>query len=105
MKALLIILEGPLGVGKSDLAERVSAEILRRYPSDTVEIRRPGIPRLHPLDEYVVTLLDYRPHRNRHIICDGWHWAEVVYSTVFGRPSKLHTSVFQYIEMFRSEEH
>jgi len=97
---MLIVLEGPLGVGKSSLAEEISTEILRRYPGDTVEIRRPGIPRLHPLDEYVMPLLDYRPQRKHHIVCDGWHWAEVVYSTVFGRASTMYTSVFHYIEMF-----
>lgn len=112
---MLIILDGPPGVGKSDLAEQLCAEIIRRHPQDTVEIRRQGIPRLHPLDEYVLPLLDYRPHREaharqpdgsmvrtpaRHIICDGYHWGEYVHSTVFGRATHLNTPVFHYVEMF-----
>lgn len=112
---MLIILEGPPGVGKSDLAEKLSAEIIRRHPQDTVEIRRQGIPRQHPLDEYVLPLLDYRPHREgyarqtdgslerlsaRHIICDGYHWGEMVHSVIFARRSTLIDPVLHYIGMF-----
>lgn len=102
---MLIILDGPLGVGKSALAEDISAEILRRYPDHTVEIRRPGLPMVHPLDAYLLPLLTYRPGSPRqptshHIVCDGWHWGEAVYSEVFGRPSNLTTPVFHYIELF-----
>lgn len=112
---MLIILEGPPGVGKSDLAEALCEEIIRRHPEDAVEIRRQGITLAHPLDTYVLPLLDYRPHREsfrresdgamvrrpgRHVICDGWHWGETVYSSVFGRPTQMTLPVLRYIELF-----
>jgi hypothetical protein len=110
---MLIILEGVPAVGKSVVADRLSTRLRSEFPADTVEVWRNGAPREHPLDEYVTTLLGYRPRalrrdasgepatpHGRHIICEGWHWAEAVHSAFHGRPTYLDTALLRYIEMF-----
>lgn len=97
---MLIILEGPDGAGKSTLAQRLVTQLAVKYPDDTVELLHRGPPTSHPLDEYVVPLLDYRPGAGRHIVCDRWHWGELVYPRVLGRPTKMDRAVFDYVETF-----
>lgn len=108
---MLIILEGASGVGKSSVAEQLTDTIRSRWPRDTVEVWRPGVPYGHPLDTYVTPLLGYRPQAPRpdadgslspahHIICEGWHWAEAVYSQLFGRHTHLNTALLRYVELF-----
>lgn len=97
---MLCILEGPDGVGKTTLADQLAEYIRRHRPSDTVEIWRKGPPTLHPLDEYVTPLIAYRPGTNHHIICDRWHWGEMVYPQVFGRASLMDSAMFTYVELF-----
>jgi hypothetical protein len=96
---MLIILEGPDCAGKSSLADRLQAEIERTTKDEVLRLSA-GPPALHPLDEYVVPLLGYRPNRGTHVICDRLHWGERVYPTVLGRPSELDDGVFRYIEAF-----
>lgn len=95
---MLIVVEGPDGVGKSTLVEKL-AERLESH--GTVHVMKAGPPRDHPLDEYVLPLLGYRPTDGRtHVICDRWHLGELVYPTVLDRPTRLSTPVFRYVEMF-----
>ena len=97
---MLIILEGPDGVGKSTLAQRLHSALRLRCPEDRVEIIKKGPPKGHPLDEYVRPLLAYRPDRGRHIICDRWHWGERIYPQVLGRKTQMDEEVWRYVEMF-----
>jgi energy-coupling factor transporter ATP-binding protein EcfA2 len=97
---LLIIVEGADGVGKSTLVDH----LVEAIPSSTdLKVLRARPPRGHPLDEYVMPLLDYRPifsRTNPSVICDRWHLGELVYPTVLDRPTRMSTTVFRYVEMF-----
>lgn len=97
---MLIILEGPDGAGKSTFARELKHEIERSHPGDTVTVLHAGPPNKHPLDEYVRTLFDYVPDSDQHIICDRWHWGEIVYPPVLKRSSLLTNTSFMYIEKF-----
>lgn len=97
---MLLIVEGGDGVGKSTLVADV-AEVLRTaYPDDTVELWRKGPPKSHPVDEYVIPLLTYRPGRGHHIVCDRWHIGELVYPKIFGRQTAMTPGVLMYVELF-----
>jgi len=97
---MLIILEGPDCSGKSTLASKLACELEKRFPDNTVTLLHKGPPEVHPLDEYETPLLDYRPQRGHHIICDRWHWGESVYPTVLNRPTLMDDGVRLHIEMF-----
>jgi thymidylate kinase len=96
---MLIIIEGPDCAGKTTLADRLQAEIERSTKEEVLRLSS-GPPTGHPLDEYVVPLLGYRPATGAHIICDRLHWGEYVYPAVLNRPSSLDDAIFSYIEMF-----
>lgn len=98
---MLIILEGPDCAGKTTLAMRLETAIRRRYPaSDEILHLTSGPPERHPLDEYVVPLLGYRPMSGTHVICDRLHLGERVYPQVFGRSSEMNHAVFMHTESF-----
>jgi len=94
---VLILLEGPDGAGKSSLAAKLATELKK---IGTVEQWHKGPPTKHPLDEYEMPLLKYRPGRNHHIIADRWHLGELVYPHVFGRESKYSSAVHHHLEAF-----
>lgn len=96
---MLIILEGPDGVGKTTLAERLVTYLCAKFPSDRVELIHRGPPTMHPLDEYAVPLLDYHPGTGRHLVLDRWHWGERIYPKYLARRSKMTSDIFTYIEM------
>lgn len=97
---MLIIVEGPDCVRKSTLVERLAARAAALCPGDRVDVLSAGPPTRHPLDEYVVPLLDYRPQRGRHVVCDRWHVGEAVYPTIFGRDTQFDPGVQAYTELF-----
>src|SRR5262245_36173568 len=99
---MLIILEGPDGTGKTSLAQRLAVQLAVKYPRDRVEVLHRGVPSptSHPLDEYVLPLLDYGPNEGRHIVCDRWHWGEYVYPRALKRESRMDDAVFRYVELF-----
>lgn len=98
---MLIVCEGPDCVGKSTLAVRLTKDLERGTGDQTnVELKHKGPPVLHPLDEYVMPLLDYRPFRGQHVVCDRWHWGESVYPQVFKRATHYDDAVRYYTELF-----
>src|SRR5215212_9925147 len=96
---MLIILEGPDCSGKTTLADQLQVEIERTTKEEVLRLSS-GPPTGHPLDEYVVPLLGYRPATGTHIICDRLHWGETVYPMILKRPSGLDGAIFAYIEAF-----
>lgn len=98
---MLIILEGPDGVGKTTLAGKLHDLILELAPrSSSVTIMRKGPPISHPLDEYLTPLLDYRPNSGAHLILDRWHLGEYVYPRLSGRSTQLDDQVFWYLNQY-----
>jgi len=97
---LLIVVEGMDCTRKSTLVAQLAEEIQRRYPGDQVDVWHAGPPTKHPLDEYVTPLLDYRPRRNRHVICDRWHLGESIYPFYLGRESKFDAATQAYVDLF-----
>lgn len=99
---MLIIVEGPDGAGKTTLVGKLREVIEQRFPGEKVEVLRKGPPSpgSHPLDEYEIPLLDYRPGRQHHIICDRWHWGEWIYPDVLSRKTKANRATWYHIEMF-----
>lgn len=97
---MLIIIEGSDCVRKSTLVTRITEQVTKLYPSDQVDVWHARPPTKHPLDEYVVPLLDYRPNRGRHVICDRWHLGEAVYPEVFGRETKFDVATVAYTDLF-----
>jgi thymidylate kinase len=97
---VLIIIEGPDGCGKSTLVRQLIDVIQQEQPGEKVERWHKGPPREHTLDEYVTPLLEYRPQRGHHIICDRWHIGEWVYPSVLNRKTNADKATWYYIEMF-----
>lgn len=98
---VLCLLDGPDCVGKSTLAVRITKDFEQLVGSKfKVELVHKGPPLLHPLDEYVVPLLGYRPFTGHHIVCDRWHWGESVYPQVFKRATRFDDAVRYYTELF-----
>lgn len=96
---MLIILEGPDLAGKSTLAGNLVTQLAARY-SGIVQSMHRSVPTMHPLDEYVTPLLEYRPRENEHIVCDRWHLGEVVYPIVKRRKSSMTLGTLAYVENF-----
>lgn len=101
---MLIIVEGCDGAGKTHLIKRIKRRLApsNTYSdSDALTVLHCGPPTGDPLDEYVAPLLDYVYYREpQRIICDRWHWGEMIYPTVFNRSSKMDAARWRYIELF-----
>lgn len=97
---MLIIVEGPDCAGKSTFVSKIAAAISAQYFSYIVEVLHRGPPTSHPLDEYVVPLLTYRPGTGRDVICDRWHLGELVYPGVLRRPTHMDEAVSAYVNAF-----
>lgn len=96
---VLCLVEGVDCCGKSTLVDALRAELYRVDPTSTVDVLHRGPPTRHPLDEYATPLLDYRPGRGQHVLCDRWHVGESVYPVVFDRPTRLDDAVRTYVEL------
>lgn len=97
---MLIIVEGPDCAGKTTIVEQLVEMIGRSHPNDKITQLHVGPLKQHPLDEYVMPLVDYRPGNGEHVICDRWHWGERIYPEVLGRASVMDRGIWLYIEMF-----
>jgi len=73
---MLMIIEGVDGVGKTTLAERVRGKIGGK-------LLHRGVPEKHPLVEYTEELVGYRPGMHMHVVCDRWHWGELIYGPLY----------------------
>ncbi len=97
---MLIIVEGPDGAGKTRLCDELEVRIRTRFHAiDSVVRISAGPPTRHPLDEYELSLLPYRP-TDRYVICDRWHIGEYVYPAVLGRCTSWNAAVGRHISMF-----
>lgn len=97
---MLIIIEGSDCVRKSTLVNRLAERLGQLHPGEQLDLRHAGPPTSHPLDEYVSPLLDYRPLRERHVVCDRWHLGETVYPAIFNRESRFDLAVQAHTELF-----
>ena len=97
---MLIVLEGPDGVGKSTLARQLHDVIQLVDPRSTVVSMHKGPPTSHPLDEYLLPLLNYRPGTNVHYVLDRWHWGEFVYPQLLGRKTQLDAASWWYLNQY-----
>ncbi len=97
---MLILVDGVDCSRKSSLVAQLADRVAQLHPGDQVDVWHAGPPTKHPLDEYVTPLLDYRPLRNRHVICDRWHLGEAIYPTIFNRETKFDLAIQAYTELF-----
>jgi hypothetical protein len=92
---MLICLEGVDGAGKSTLANRLAGNL-------------PGIPyqlhfsqpERHPLAEYEATLDFYRPGAGDDVVCDRFHWGEMIYGDLYRGGSQLGLAGFWHVEQY-----
>lgn len=76
---MLVILEGPDGVGKSTLADGLEPDILYHAAQPTS---------FDPYSEYLPpSLLETRSHET--VVCDRWHWGEEIYGPLYRGESLL----------------
>lgn len=96
---MLIIIEGPDGVGKSTLVAALCQRIVERTNGGTVRIKHCGPPKEHPLLEYGLPLWPYRGRGSNYVVCDRWHLGELVYPQVLERPTQLDAASLIHIEL------
>jgi thymidylate kinase len=88
---MLIIVEGPDGVGKTTLVESIAD-----YTSGVHVLHR-GPPVGDPLVEYTFEDLDDY-HWSGIWVCDRWHWGELVYGPYYRGRSELGWSGFRQVD-------
>lgn len=96
---MLLLVDGPDCVGKTYLVNALAQRLGARSRDSQVTRLHAGPPTQHPLNEYELPLLRYRPSTTTHVICDRWHLGELVYPGVLDRPSKLDDAVLRHIEL------
>lgn len=78
---MIIIYEGADGVGKTTA---VSLTIEQLHEEGGAHVLHRGPPMKHPLVEYTADLeWLQREHAARHVVCDRWHWGELIYGPIF----------------------
>lgn len=98
---MLIILEGPDGAGKTTLANDIAVYLatLPHYNGSAIDILHRGPATQHPLDEYELPLIGYRPGTG-HLVCDRWHLGEAVYPRILNRTTRWDVAVARHINLF-----
>lgn len=92
----LIIIEGVDGSGKTTLMDRLAKEMA----DDTIELHSGPLKR-HPLDEYVMRLMQYRPDQDsKDVVADRWHLGELVYGPLYRGESAVTPLLLDFIDMF-----
>ena len=97
---MLCIIEGPDGVGKTTLVERIVDEVNDRDPNAEITLIHSKKPSCHPLDEYLTPLLNYRPGTGQHLIFDRWAWGEYVYPRLYDRETQLDLPTLWYLNQY-----
>ena len=89
---MLIVIEGCDGVGKTTLVEMLVEALANSESSLVVEHR--GVPERSVHDEYVGSIDHYQAGQGADVVCDRWHWGELVYGPLYrgksllGRPGR-----------------
>jgi hypothetical protein len=89
---MLVVVEGADGAGKTTLIGRLQ-DVLGE-----AEVRHKGPPERDPVEEYAVDIQDYRPGSGRHVLCDRWHWGELVYGPVLRGKTRFTRETFAHVE-------
>lgn len=100
---MLVVVEGPDCARKSTLAQLLVDELKLREPGRPISLLHATPPTRHPLDEWELPLLDFRPldarRRPRMLVCDRWHLGELVYPEVFNRSTRFDEPTFRHVEL------
>lgn len=91
---MLIIFEGCDGTGKTTLANKVAEEL----PLEATRLLHRGVPTRSPIEEY--TDLEGPYDQSHHVICDRWHWGELVYGPLYRDRSELGLAGLREVEDF-----
>ena len=86
---MFVILEGPDGAGKTSFANALAERVFTYTQHEPIRLHRGPI-KESPLSEYLYCVDQvYRPGDNIHIICDRWHWGELIYGPLYRGRSQL----------------
>jgi len=95
---MIIIYEGADGVGKTTA---VSLTVEALHADGGTAVLHRGPPKVHPLLEYT---LDIEIHTladpDMHIVCDRWHWGELVYGPLFRGKTSFTTQSFAAVNEY-----
>lgn len=100
---MIIILEGVDGVGKTTAVDMLVQTYMTMRPTAVPPlVLHRGVPVQHPLVEYELALegIERSMEMTKLIICDRWHYGEMVYGPLYrgesllGRAGKLHIDMF-----------
>lgn len=99
---MLIIVEGPDGAGKTTFVESLQRELAHnpRGAEDIITLHC-GPPSDHVYAEYTKNHLHgYSPMQLTHVVCDRWHWGELIYGPMLRGESKLDRHGFDRVEHY-----
>jgi len=104
MMAPIVIFEGCDGTGKTTAVELVKQIALENYQLDKVVVLKRGQPTAEPiLDQYMKDLKDNADADL--ILCDRWHWGEMIYGPLYRGESLLTPSAWQALDHWLAEQH
>ncbi len=96
----IVIVEGPDLAGKTTLIGELQKFHLQAE-SHTTQVYHAKPPVHHPLDEYVIPLLNHDSDEPGDLVlCDRWHIGETVYPRVLRRLTQMDDAVRRYVDLF-----
>lgn len=96
---MLIIIEGVDGTGKSTLAQGLKAltgDVLQLHAAQPVGTWDEEY--VQPLTQYVPTGKHEPPSSPSHVICDRWHWGELIYGPLYRGQSIVGPEEWMYVD-------